>query len=131
MAGSRISLATPGVNLVHKAFVHVLLGDDQELKRVLSFDGENPFGKPGVDYSETYIVQTWPLSSGWSEEEEFIRCNQYALRLCLSLASRFPAVEGFHPFSDLYGKLSQIDNMTCKLPLGFGSSNDTASEHKP
>ena len=58
--------------------------------------------------------------------DEYQKCNEYALRLCLSLASRFPAVEGFHPFPDLYGKLSQIDNMTCKLPLGFGSQSDAA-----
>ena len=59
-------------------------------------------------------------------DEQYQTCNEYALRLVLSLASRFPAVEGFHAFPDLYGKLSQIDNMTCKLPLGFGSQGELA-----
>ena len=53
-------------------------------------------------------------------------CNRYALELVLSLARRFPAVEGFKPYPDLYGKLSQIDNMTCRLPLGFGNSGGAA-----
>lgn len=50
-------------------------------------------------------------------------CNQYALTLVLSLARRFPAVDGFQPMPDLYGKLSQIDNMTARLPDGFGLQN--------
>ena len=62
------------------------------------------------------------------QRAELYRANEYALRLVLSLAARFPAVEGFQAFPDLYGRLSQIDNMTCKLPLGFG--NDTAAEPK-
>jgi hypothetical protein len=52
---------------------------------------------------------------------EFQRANEYALRLVLSLAARFPATEGFQALPDLYGRLSQIDNMTCRLPLGFGN----------
>ena len=52
---------------------------------------------------------------------DYQKANEYALRLVLSLASRFPAVEGFHALPDLYGRLSQIDNMTCRLPPGFGS----------
>jgi hypothetical protein len=52
---------------------------------------------------------------------ELMRANEYALRIVLSLAARFPAVEGFHALPDLYGRLSQIDNMTCRLPLGFGN----------
>lgn len=54
--------------------------------------------------------------------EELQRANEYALRLVLSLAARFPATEGFHALPDLYGRLSQIDNMTCRLPLGFGKA---------
>jgi hypothetical protein len=59
---------------------------------------------------------------------DYQKANEYALRLVLSLAARFPAVEGFQALPDLYGRLSQIDNMTCKLPLGFG--DDTATEPK-
>lgn len=53
---------------------------------------------------------------------EIQRANEYALRLVLSLASRFPATEGFRALPDLDGRLTQIDNMTCRLPLGFGNS---------
>jgi hypothetical protein len=56
--------------------------------------------------------------------EELQRANEYALRLVLSLAARFPATEGFQALPDLYGRLSQIDNMTCRLPLGFGNSGE-------
>ncbi|HXN96025.1 MAG TPA: hypothetical protein VN879_16085 [Candidatus Acidoferrales bacterium] len=55
---------------------------------------------------------------------EIQRANEYALRLVLTLAARFPAVEGFHALPDLDGRLSQIDNMTCRLPLGFGNSGE-------
>jgi hypothetical protein len=44
----------------------------------------------------------------------------YALLLVNSLARRFPAVTGWQPLPDLMGKLTQIDNMTCKLRDGFG-----------
>jgi hypothetical protein len=59
-----------------------------------------------------------------SEHIRFQRANEYALRLVLSLAARFPAVEGFHSFPDLYGRLTQIDNMTASLPVGFGNSGE-------
>lgn len=60
---------------------------------------------------------------------ELAAANDYALRLVKSLAQRFPAVEGFQPMPDLYGKLSQIDNMTCKLPHEFGA--ETPVKHEP
>jgi hypothetical protein len=49
----------------------------------------------------------------------------YALLLVDSLARRFPAVEGFRPLPDLLGKLTQIDNMTAKLPEGFGQHSES------
>ena len=58
------------------------------------------------------------------QRSELQRANEYTLRLVLSLAARFPATEGFHALPDIYGRLSQIDNMTCKLPLGFGNSGE-------
>jgi hypothetical protein len=40
--------------------------------------------------------------------------NEYALNIVTSLARRFPAVDGWQPLPDLFGKLTQIDNMTTK-----------------
>ena len=59
---------------------------------------------------------------------DYQKANEYALRLVLSLASRFPATEGFQALPDLYGRLSQIDNMTCRLPLGFGNTSEISGK---
>ena len=51
-------------------------------------------------------------------------CNRYAADLVNSLARRFPAVPTWQPLDDLLGKLTQIDNMTAKLPAGYGNSGE-------
>ena len=62
-----------------------------------------------------------PLAERWGiAQSRYDRANEYALTLVTALARKYPAVEGFKPFDDLLGKLTQIDNMTCKLREGYG-----------
>jgi hypothetical protein len=49
--------------------------------------------------------------------------NEYALNIVTSLARRYPVVDGFQPLPDLLGKLTQIDNMTARLPDGYASTS--------
>lgn len=55
-------------------------------------------------------------------DADYDECNQYALRLVVWLAERFPAVENWQPLPDLIGKLTQIDNMVSRLHHGYGAN---------
>lgn len=43
------------------AWMHVMTYETGETNELLSFDDENPFGRPGRDYSAEYPVEAIPL----------------------------------------------------------------------
>jgi hypothetical protein len=78
--------------------------------------------------TEAIVDAVMPIAERWgAAQSRYDRANEYALNLVIALARKYPAVEGFKPFDDLLGKLTQIDNMTCKLPEGFGDDGEVKS----